>query len=109
VQPILIREHFRQNGPHYFIKDEVGGLVRFDRLNLIEEWPELPQADIVFMRNVLRYLRPQARQQVLARLKTVLKTDGYLFLGAQESATEIDRSYNMVAMGKTVFFQPSAP
>jgi chemotaxis protein methyltransferase CheR len=109
VQPILIREYFRQNGPHYTINEDVGGLVRFDRMNLIEEWPELPQADIVFMRNVLRYLRPQARQQVLTRLKGVLKTDGYLFLGAQESATAIDSSYTMVPMGKTGYFQPSAP
>jgi chemotaxis protein methyltransferase CheR len=67
---------------------------------------DLERADAIAL---LRYLGPQARQQVLARLKTVLKPDGYLFLGAQESATEIDRSYNMVAMGKTVFFQPSAP
>jgi chemotaxis protein methyltransferase CheR len=109
VQPILVREYFRQNGTHYIIKEDVGGLVRFDRMNLIEEWPEMPQADIVFMRNVLRYLRPQARQQVLTRLKAVLKPDGYLFLGAQESATEIDSSYSMVPMAKTVYFQPSAP
>jgi chemotaxis protein methyltransferase CheR len=105
VQPLIIREYFRKDGPRYAIKEDISKLVQFSHMNLIEEWPALPQADIVFMRNVLRYLNSEARRKILTNLKSVLKPDGYLFLGAQESLVGIDETYNMVPSEKTVYYQ----
>lgn len=107
VQPLLIREYFQQRGARYAIKEDLSRLVQFSELNLMDDWPALPQADIVLMRNVLRYLNPDARKKILQKLKNVLRPDGCLFLGAQESAEAIDDSYSMVATEKTVYFQLS--
>ncbi|MBI4663535.1 MAG: protein-glutamate O-methyltransferase CheR [Verrucomicrobia bacterium] len=105
VQPLLIREFFRKDGPHYFIKEDLIRLVQFAEFNLIDNWPELPAADLVLLRNVLCYMAPDTRKKILSGLKNVLKPDGYLFLGARESAAEIDESYEMVPTEKTVYFR----
>lgn len=105
VQPLIIREYFRKDGARYEINNTIGDLVQFSHMNLIEDWPALPQADIVFMRNVLRYLNSESRRKVLTNLKAVLKPDGYLFLGAQESLVGIDETYTMVPSEKTVYYQ----
>lgn len=105
VQPVLIREYFRQDGLHFVIKEELSKLVRFEELNLVGDWPEQPPVDIIFLRNVLRYMGATVKAQILAKVKKVLRPDGFLFLGAQESTVGADDSFQMVPTEKTVYFQ----
>ena len=105
VQPILIREYFRQSGPHFYVKEDIARLVRFEESNLVGEWPALPPVDLVLMRNVLRYMTSDSKKRILEKLKQVLRPDGYLLLGAQESTVQIDDSYEMVPTEKTVYYQ----
>ena len=102
---MLIREYFRADGPRLFVKDEIGNLLRVDRLNLLGDWATVPQADVVFLRNVLIHMTPEAQRIVLQKMRQVLKPDGYLFMGSRESASEIDTSYHMISTEKTVYFQ----
>ena len=108
VMPMLIREYFRADGPRLFVKDEIGNLLRVDRLNLLGDWATVPQADVVFLRNVLLHMTPEAQRIVLQKMRQVLKPDGYLFMGSRESASEIDTSYHMISTEKTVYFQLSS-
>jgi chemotaxis protein methyltransferase CheR len=107
VQPLLIREYFRQSGPHYTVKEDIARLVRFEELNLVGEWPEMPPVDLVLMRNVLRYMTLDSKKRILEKLKQVLRPEGFLLLGAQESTVDIDDSYEMVPTEKTVYYQLS--
>lgn len=108
VIPMLIRDYFRADGPRLFVKDEIGNLLRVDRLNLLGDWATVPSADVVFLRNVLVRMTPEAQRLVLQKMKQVLKPDGYLFMGSQESASETDASYRMISAEKTVYFQLSS-
>ena len=45
--------------------------------------------DLVLLRNVLIYLSPEARLQVLEHVASVLRSDGYLILGAPESLLDV--------------------
>ena len=109
VQPLLVKEYFQKDGKHYRINESVSKLVRYDEFNLVNDWPEF-QVDVVLLRNVLRYMHPDSQRLVLNRLKQVLKPDGYLLLGSQESASAFDSSFVLVPAEGTFYYQlaPSA-
>lgn len=65
---------------------ELRSLVRFQRLNLVDECLEAPQGfDLVLCRNVLIYFRPDCKMRVVERLLRHLAKDGLLLLGHAES------------------------
>jgi chemotaxis protein methyltransferase CheR len=65
--------------------DAVRAVIRFQRLNLHDELPELGHFDLIFCRNVLIYFDPASRAQAIARILTRLVPSGHLFLGHSES------------------------
>ncbi len=82
--------HFRQvngtNGDRQFqVKPDTRGLVRFARLNLVNEWPMKGAFDVIFLRNVMIYFDGPTRQWLGARACAHLRPGGYLFIGHSES------------------------
>ncbi|HEU4888589.1 MAG TPA: protein-glutamate O-methyltransferase CheR [Thermoanaerobaculia bacterium] len=63
----------------------IRALIRFQRINLHEELPELGSFDLIFCRNVLIYFDVASRTQAVTRILSRLCTSGYLFLGHSES------------------------
>lgn len=108
VLGMIINDYFQPDGPGWYkIRDEVKPLVHFQQLNLLGQPPYEPDTDIIFLRNVIRYMSPANKKQVLAQVKTALKPDGALFLGAQETTVQIDSSFAMVPVERSVYFQQS--
>jgi chemotaxis protein methyltransferase CheR len=60
-------------------------VIRFQRLNLHEELPELGVFDLVFCRNVLIYFDVESRAKAVTRVLSRLSPAGFLFLGHSES------------------------
>lgn len=60
-------------------------VIRFQRLNLHEELPELGAFDLIFCRNVLIYFDLASRTRAVTRILTRLAPAGCLFLGHSES------------------------
>jgi chemotaxis protein methyltransferase CheR len=60
-------------------------IVRFARINLVEDHPGVGEMDLVFCRNVLIYFDGPTKNAVVARLAQHLAPDGYFFLGHAES------------------------
>lgn len=60
-------------------------VIRFQRLNLHEELPELGTFDLIFCRNVLIYFDVASRTRAVTRILSRLSASGYLFLGHSES------------------------
>ena len=54
-------------------------------MNLTEKFPPMPAVDIVFLRNVLIYFSPDAKNEILRRFQQALKPGGVLFIGATEA------------------------
>jgi chemotaxis protein methyltransferase CheR len=61
------------------------GVIRFQRLNLHEDLPELGSFDLIFCRNVLIYFDVASRTRAVTRILSRLSPSGYLFLGHSES------------------------
>jgi len=65
--------------------DAMRAVIRFQRLNLHEDLPELGTFDLIFCRNVLIYFDLASRTQAVARILSRLSPGGCLFLGHSES------------------------
>ena len=76
---------FERDGMNWRAKKELRDLIKFRRLNLTTNWPEMGVFDLVFARNVLIYFDRPTKTKILNRIGTVLGPDGYLFLGSAET------------------------
>lgn len=83
-------------GDDWVAKRELMRQVSFRRLNLVADPLPLGCFDVVLCRNVLLYLSPMLRRQVLDRLAGMLRPGGLLVLGAGETV-----------IGQTEAFRPS--
>lgn len=106
VAPSYLKEFFRpEKKSSFIIKDPIRKIVCFEELNLADEWPQLEQLDIILMRNVISFLKPEVRTKVLANVKQILKPDGYLLLGTRELIDEATTGLRMVPAEKAVYYQ----
>jgi len=85
--------------------------VSFGHLNLLDEAAAvlLPQMDVVFCRNVLIYLEPNARKKVVQLFHGKLSPGGYLLLGHSESLLTLTTQFELVQLsGDLVYQRPVA-
>jgi len=88
------------------VRPELGRLVEFGQLNLLEaDWPLLqrfgPLVDAVFCRNVMIYFNRATQRSVLQRIAESLRPGGLLFAGHSENFTDCREWF--VLRGKTVY------
>lgn len=81
----LVR-HFEGLDEGFALSPRVRQMVRWRRVNLMEDLSRLGQFDLVLCRNVMGHLLEDARARVLGNLERTLKPGGWLVLGANESA-----------------------
>jgi chemotaxis protein methyltransferase CheR len=102
---LYLVKYFKKCGNEWQISDQIRSSIRFSELNLMKPFTALPPVDIVFIRNVLIYFDLQTKQQILNRVRSVLKPDGFLFLGSAETTLNIDSSFVRTADNKGSCFQ----
>jgi chemotaxis protein methyltransferase CheR len=92
VPPDCLHRHFRASGDRFKLDPELMARIEFRRVNLAEQSLEFGGKvfDLIFLRNVLIYFRPDVQRRVIAAVKSVLATDGFLFLGPSESLLHLD-------------------
>lgn len=100
----MIVKYFTREGTSWQIKQNIRDMIKFQELNLAGNWPYIPPMDIVFLRNVLIYFDVETKKKILNGVRSVLKPDGYLFLGAGETTINLDDNYNSVQFGKSTCY-----
>jgi chemotaxis protein methyltransferase CheR len=98
--PMLVR-HFERDGANWRVTAGLRRTITFKRLNLAASLPPLPQFDVVFLRNVLIYFDVETKRQVLQRVSSLMRPDGWLFLGAAETTIGIDDRFERVVAGRS--------
>jgi chemotaxis protein methyltransferase CheR len=98
-------KHFVRDGPCWRIAPSVAAGVTFRQLNLVRPFPALGRFDVVFMRNVLIYFDLATRSDILRRVRQVLASDGYLFLGAAEMTMGVDDAWARVSTGRSSVYR----
>jgi len=102
--PYLVR-FFEQNEDQWRLRNDVRGLFRFFRQNLVDPWSLVAPVDILILRNVLIYFDVDTRRRILRRVRGLLRPDGYLLMGSAETTLNVDDLFTRVPIGRAVFYQ----
>ena len=102
---------------HFILDDEGGGTpkkyvrtpVELKVLNLVDDkgMSSLPHFDVIFCRNVLIYLTPEARRQVLQAFHDRLRPGGILLLGHSESLLHVENPFELWPMRRGLAYRRS--
>ncbi len=105
LPPQFRQRYFIPDGDALRVRDEIRRLVAFRAMNLVGPWPNMPELDLVLLRNVLIYFNVETKRNILQKLQRYLRPDGCLLLGAAESTLHIEESYEVVHLEKTAFYR----
>jgi chemotaxis protein methyltransferase CheR len=84
--PPELREHYFSATPPFTAVPEIRALVRFERRDLLDELPPMPNGfQLISCRNVLIYFDRDTQERLLARFHTALAPGGFLVLGKVET------------------------
>lgn len=84
----FLDRHMKRDAEGWAVSESVRELCQFVCEDLREESSESSQFDLVLLRNVLLYLAPTERGEVLERVRRQMSSDGVLILGASERAED---------------------
>lgn len=102
IPPALAESWTEQEGAGFRIGAQARGLVRFRRLNLLDEWPIASPFDAIFCRNTMIYFDAATTERLQCRLAQKLVPGGYLYIGHSErllgAAAEL-----FTSVGQTIY------
>lgn len=99
--------YFQPQVDRWQIAPNIRQMVDFRQLNLIDSWSMLPSIDVIFLRNVLIYFDIETKKSILAKVRKLIKPDGYLFLGGGETTLNLDDAFKRVQVEKSVCYRLS--
>lgn len=107
--PEAVRDrYFRASAGRFELDPIVRQMVRFFEANLLDAqaatW-QSPQAyDLVFCRNMLMYLTPEAMRAVVARIAEAMRDDAYLFIGHAETLRGVTDAFSLCHTHGTFYY-----
>ena len=104
----LLARHFEPlDGGRWRVNETLRRAVVFREANLLRGDRELGTFDLVLCRNVLIYFDQAGKKTVLDRMAEVVPEDGFLLLGASETAAGVSTHWQAVPGAGTTLFQRS--
>lgn len=101
-------QYFRQDGRRYLLSERIRSQVQFAECNLLDAdhrlWQSAPY-DAIFCRNVLIYFAPRVVENVVKNLTSLLREDGFLFLGHAEALQAACADIEMQSDETTVYYR----
>jgi chemotaxis protein methyltransferase CheR len=107
MPPNYLHKYMLRDGSNWKIRDPLRALVRFDRRNLLESFHDLGPFDVIFCRNVAIYFDAPTRRNLFLGLAERLSLQGYLFVGAAESLTDLGPRFIPKFYCRSIFYQPN--
>lgn len=84
-----LRKYYQQGQgkwiDHVRVKAQLRNLIRFEKFNLLKDFPPSKNFDVIFCRNVMIYFDKPTKEAVIAKLSRTLKDGGYFIIGGSES------------------------
>ncbi|WP_082005656.1 CheR family methyltransferase [Halocynthiibacter namhaensis] len=79
-----VQKYFEALGDSLKVIPETRKLIRFNPLNLLQDWPMKTQFDVIFCRNVVIYFDQQTQDTLWPKFETATRPGGWLFIGHSE-------------------------
>ncbi len=97
----LRARYLLRRGDSYELAPALARRIEYRELNLVREPLALSPTlfDLVFLRNVLIYFRPEVQRRVAAAVAGALAPDGYLFLGPAETLWQVASGLDAIDLG----------
>jgi chemotaxis protein methyltransferase CheR len=101
---LMLMKYLRRDGEMWEMCSRARAMCEFQQLNLCAElasspepsgFPELPEFDLVLLRNVLLYFSQQDRSRVFGKVRQQMAGDGYLLLGNAEQAEDSTKLFTV--------------
>lgn len=97
-------KYFTRKHLDWELRPEIRRMVRFQTLNLKEDFQHLGCFDLVLCRNVMIYFNVDLKKRILAGIRGVLAPDGYLLLGGAETVYSLDDNYEHRVVGEATMY-----
>jgi chemotaxis protein methyltransferase CheR len=104
----MLVKYFERVQTRWKVSPALRRAITFRRLNLAAPLPSMPQFDVIFLRNVLIYFDVETKRSVLQRVSSMLKPDGWLFLGSAETTIGLDDRFERVTAGRASAYRLKA-
>ena len=101
----LLIKYFTKIGTEWQIHEEVRRMVEFREMNLVGSHWNITSADIIFIRNVLIYFDIPTKKAILQKIRSVLRPDGFLFLGGSETTMNLDENFERVSQDRSCCYR----
>lgn len=107
----LLKRFFTPIGDRFQLAPELRARIEYRPLNLAEPIHERENRlyDVIFLRNVLIYFRPEVQKRVVAAVGRQLVDDGYLFLGPSESLMFLGSDLHPRDLGSCFCYRHQGP
>jgi chemotaxis protein methyltransferase CheR len=99
----LLMKYFSQVNDLWQIDSSIRAMIKYQSLNLLDNFTHLGAFDVVFCRNVLIYFEQQTKSEVLGKIANMMPSDGYLFLGGAETVLNICDAFKPIANYRGVY------
>lgn len=99
----LKKQYFSRNsaGTQVKVRSELKEYIRFNRLNLLADWPMRVKFDVIFCRNVMIYFNKDTQRVLFERFAGQLKSGGYLIIGHSENLVGVNDRFSNI--GRTMY------
>lgn len=98
--PLLAR-YFTSHGNDFELAPSLRRRIEYHAVNLVAEPLAVPHCpfDVVFLRNVLIYFRPESQRRVIAAVVRAMSPDGMLFVGPSETLWQLSEELEPEDLG----------
>lgn len=99
-------KYFQANADDFVLSKSLRSMVRFEKKNLAGGYWTTPlQFDIIFCRNMMMYLVPEAGQSLIRSLTRALAPAGFLFLGYAENLRGLSLDFHLCNTHDGFYYQ----
>ena len=100
----MLMKYFVREGDEWEIHPGLRSMCEFAEADLCMPLPELPQFDVVLLRNVLLYLPQAGRSYALGSVSRQMAREGVLLLGAAEQAEDSTNLFQAEFAGECCYY-----
>ena len=100
-----LMKYFDKVGVEWQVRSELCKMIEFRELNLAAPWSAMPPLDLVLLRNVLIYFDVDMKRQILAKVRKVLRPNGFMMLGTAETTMNLDDGFELMHSDGTSYYR----